>query len=484
MNINFYKFSKKINSTKQPSSSTTYTQLDCKLKEPSSVIRPTLQVSGLTNPFKFNYCYIPTFTRYYFIKNWAYVSGLWECELNIDVLASYKTDIGNSSLYVLRSASDFNGHIKDDAYPPTYDTVEINNYASDDTVYDSTLGTHVSNYFSKDYTSGYFVLGVVGGDVNGVTYYGIQASNFASLINDLVSYVPEDIEDVGSALAKQITNPLQHITSCFWYPSSPGGFETTRTIKFGYYGISVDNVSILGSGASQGPIIHRFSKSYSITDHPQVDKSSSKYYYLNTTPYTFRKLIFNPFGAIPIDTSKITFGAPSTSIQVEWYVDFTTGIADLYVNSEAIELGSATAQFGVPIKVSQIMENFITSLGSAAKTGIAIGAANAYLPGVALVTGVMGVSSAIAEGYQTSVNTIGSNGTFLPFKSKRPFISSLFYKITNVDNTNLGRPLCETKTLNTLSGFTVCRSGNLSIQCYDQELQMIKDYLEGGFYYE
>ena len=42
---------------------------------------------------------------------------MWTATLNVDVLASYKTAIGNASPYVLRSSHTYDKEIKDTLYP-------------------------------------------------------------------------------------------------------------------------------------------------------------------------------------------------------------------------------------------------------------------------------------------------------------------------------------------------------------------------------
>ena len=99
MNVTFYTFSKRVNSTAQPVSGTDYTVI---LKEPSSVISPRLDLiwSGTGSPTAFNYAYISDFGRYYWVTNWEYHDRKWTCSLTVDELASWKTEIWSSGKYV------------------------------------------------------------------------------------------------------------------------------------------------------------------------------------------------------------------------------------------------------------------------------------------------------------------------------------------------------------------------------------------------
>ena len=103
--VNFYNFAKRENSTARPSGGTSF---NCILKSESSIINPTieLQLSIDTAP-SYNYAYIPSYNRYYFVKEWTFNNRLWSASLSVDVLATYKTEIGNSFLYVTRSSAAF-----------------------------------------------------------------------------------------------------------------------------------------------------------------------------------------------------------------------------------------------------------------------------------------------------------------------------------------------------------------------------------------
>lgn len=83
------------------------------LKDDTSAVTPTLILSAPLPP-NYNYCYIPTFKRYYFIPDSAVVVGkLLEIELKCDVLMTYLTEINNSAVIVRRSSNKGNKLIPD-----------------------------------------------------------------------------------------------------------------------------------------------------------------------------------------------------------------------------------------------------------------------------------------------------------------------------------------------------------------------------------
>ena len=102
MQATFYQFAKRTNSTKLPSGGQGF---GIDLKAPCNIIDPEIKIATQSDPTGFNYCYLPTFSRYYWVKNWTYSDGLWNASLTVDTLASYRDQIGNSTEYVVRSSA-------------------------------------------------------------------------------------------------------------------------------------------------------------------------------------------------------------------------------------------------------------------------------------------------------------------------------------------------------------------------------------------
>ena len=63
------------------------------LRDESSVINPSFIIQN-ENLSSYNYCYISSFNRYYFINNITSIrNGLWKIDCSVDVLMSYKQEI-------------------------------------------------------------------------------------------------------------------------------------------------------------------------------------------------------------------------------------------------------------------------------------------------------------------------------------------------------------------------------------------------------
>lgn len=78
--------------------------VDIRLKENTNLISPTLILSNMVGVdlLKCNYCYLDQFERYYFIRDISVNKGLYNVNLECDVLESFKGDILSSSGKVSR----------------------------------------------------------------------------------------------------------------------------------------------------------------------------------------------------------------------------------------------------------------------------------------------------------------------------------------------------------------------------------------------
>lgn len=111
-------FSKRKNSTKRPG--ITGTILNVTLMEPTSIMRPTFIITNVN--FTWNYCKFGG--RYYFINNITSIDKeriALECQ--IDVLATWKSNIMGSNAFIKRAAWATGHLIADPLNPPTNDLV-------------------------------------------------------------------------------------------------------------------------------------------------------------------------------------------------------------------------------------------------------------------------------------------------------------------------------------------------------------------------
>ena len=98
MEVRFYNFSKRNNSTKIPTGG--YKSFNCLIKESSSIVNPKLKIQ--TDVIAaYNYAYIPQWNRYYFVNDAVSEDNMWIVYLEEDSLATYKDAIGNTSCNIM-----------------------------------------------------------------------------------------------------------------------------------------------------------------------------------------------------------------------------------------------------------------------------------------------------------------------------------------------------------------------------------------------
>ena len=454
----FYTFSKRINSTKQPTGSgTTY---DIILKDGCSVINPEIQLDlGLGSaPAGYNYCYIAAFNRFYWISNWRFENRLWTAQCKVDPLSSFKSAIGASNCYVTRAASSYNLRIVDNFYPAlAKNTHEANTITSP---FDKSAGTYVVGIMGKG----------AGGNGGAVTYYAGDSSAIKTLVNYMLSSPSSyGVKEISEELLMCIFNPLQYIVSCMWFPFSVPTMN--GDVDVGWWNVS-------GSGLKRVSTLE-WGTNF-IIDIPKHPKAATRGQYLNLPPYASYKMEAGPWGIIPLDNFNLI---DDTSMYCDYKVDLMTGTGRLNIKfrDKLAYEGIYTAQIGVPVQLGQNMFN------QGALTGAGVGAINTITsavygnPAGMITNGLSSIGNAAAV-TQSIPSMMGSNGTMAFFNGFG--ILADFLDIADEDLQSKGRPLCQAKTISSLSGFIMCQDADPDISCTDGELAEIVGYMNGGFFYE
>ena len=453
--VNLYTLSKRDNSTKRPTG--TGTSFSCIIKSGSGILHPTitLDLGKTSDPSQYNYAYIPNFDRYYFIEEWYFDRALWTASLKVDVLATYKTEIGNSNLYVMRCASEHDGNIIDTLYPAKSGC----SFASDTKTNPWTQGmTYVVGIISKSATCG------------SQTHYGLLRSAFTGLCSWLLSdVVTEDRgfswDDCSQELQRSLVDPLQYIKTCVLLPVPIGDTHGTTGATVNVNGWATNTT---GKVLTENDAIVK-SYSFSIQKHPDT---ASRGNYVNSAPFTAITLTVPPFGSFDIDTS---VSCNASTVDVTIRIDQVTGKGTMTVSCNGIILNRIESQIGIPISMSSVTRDF---LGTASNVGGAIGN---FLTGD-VVGGLSGIGNAI-QSLQARSNTIGTTGSYGSLLGDFRLDHQFFRPIAD-DNTHNGRPLCAKRTLNTLSGYMLIQDGDVAINGTSTEDAEVRNYLETGFYYE
>lgn len=474
--IRLYRFSKRPNSTGIPVYANFQYNLQCVALDDTSIIEPVVRIkASIASLANCNYARIADWNRWYFIRDMVLeTGGTVLLYLSVDVLASYRTAILASTQYVLRADSQYDGTIVDQFYPTKVDTEFDNAFLSvtyngnDYDCAELVSNQYLSDYFTRLITQGEFVIGVIGENATGISYYSLNYTNFKNLLANLMAFTPSNMSDVSSGIAKVLADPMQYITTCFWVPYAGQVSQTARSIKFGYYSISCT------AGLLNADDYCHFMTYCDVPKHPQAN---SRGLYLNTAPFTSLTLYFNPFGEIQLDTIAL---ATAEKLRIEWYYDCTKGNAELFVynnNTGEIAYHGYEDKLGVSIQLTQLTVNSLQTGQSILDTIGNIFKGN--------IGGIFGSIGNAVESQQPKVSKSGSEGSFLNYRSLRPMFRAQFNKIVDEDRVNVGRPLCQRVQLDTLSGYIQCGNASIAIDnALQRENDMIVNYLNDGIFVE
>lgn len=289
MNIKVWSdFSKRINSTKRPSGDGT--SITVRLKENTSMVAPVFILTG--NDFHFNY--VQAFGRFYFVSNvQSVVNDMSQIECAIDVLATYKEEIGSYVAYVERSASN-------------YDTAVIDSLisAQQKVVSAAKADTAISNYS----TTGSYALRMQGkggidqyiGSYEGIStilYQAYNIDNFIDQYNEIeFDNVTGGIEQLRKILFSLGYDPSRYIVSLLWFPFDIGGTGTNECYM-GFYdlgpigGVTKSGLQTIIAGGSVSIPSRYFG------DFRDYDNTWSRY-----------SLYFPGVGEVSLDASSLSNG--------------------------------------------------------------------------------------------------------------------------------------------------------------------------------
>ena len=107
------------------------------LREDCSVIDPVIKFEGTvgTNLTTCNYAYITEFDRYYYINNIVCVGNLFELQMHVDVLMTYRSGIRTNSAVIARQEKNYNLYLQDGVFKtysqPHYEIKQFGNGFTD-----------------------------------------------------------------------------------------------------------------------------------------------------------------------------------------------------------------------------------------------------------------------------------------------------------------------------------------------------------------
>lgn len=502
--VSFYTFNKRLNSTLRPT--TQPVVYDCKIMDPAGILAPVvdLKLPDTGNPSGLNYAYIDAWQRYYYVRDWVYISGIWRAQLQVDVLASWRDQIGAQTAYIARSSAAFNGRVGDSTYP---------------ILAGNTMQTTVGpNPFTNDFANGWYIVGIINSDqsaIGGISYYGMRSAEFQVFRNLMFGNLDwaGTITDVETSVVKMLANPFQYIASVMWFPFAPASYTTVDRITFGYWSVSctahrLTNITVGGTAYVTVP------------KHPLA---ANRGYYLLCEPYSSYYMDFPPFGAFTVPAEMLV---DSNQISMNWACDLITGRGRLMLYNDSNNLINVVeGQIGISVQIASAapdvgglvnqlldraagkeinpnaaatikprlmasaagnaLDDIMESAGlPSIHSGTSYGSEPAPNTGVfdGIKTFVSNVTSAIMQHYYP-MQTVGNNSGYLNYTYSLRLIGT-FARIADEDNQDRGRPLCEFRQINTIPGFIQVADAHLTVPATLSEQEEINITAAAGFFWE
>lgn len=506
----FYNFSKKINSTHQP---TTGFRIDGYFRHPFSLLSPVIRIEQFNNIFPYNYCSwvdpSVNMTRYYWIreKTW-FPNNIVELVLEEDPLATFKPQIAGSEFFVTRCGYRYNPLITDNTYPA------LNGYDigfGTFTPLDPLNGFYVVAFAMKNKETGtppadYPRFAVIGG----IQYFAFSPED----LNSLLSWINEDA--VTGDWADY--NPVEHIISIKYVPIEVERVQrssTTVPIFEHNSGGSVKNHITDSHYQYIIPSDNRvgYVESIAFPNHPDFDLDGGDMSYLNYPPYTELKLKAGPFGEIELSKNMIDKD-DTRQFDIHVDIDLISGLSRLQIFSNT-NIVYSTEDYSCCIDIAITAERFnkysdilrrdinrdLGMMGSGVTAGIgavSMGAGIALNSAGSILNGGSMVANAITTGVATLANnkidsylatipessTKGTNGTWMKIRENWR-LSWTFRRISGNARSKIGQPLFALATIGTLSGIVVCSGASFeSDKATLIEITMINDFLNNGFFME
>ena len=468
--VNLYAFSKRSNSTLRPSGNGFIT--NCEAFEPVNIMAPLMKFN-LSAPIDYNYMYVQSWDRYYWINSWTFIQGIWEASCSIDPLSSWRNSIGNMTEYILRSSYTYDGDIMDMTYPLQAHTDVTRKDMPGWSVSATATGVHVVGIVGQKGLTEYYLID----DLEEFGSYMFTSNTDPNDPHKLwLSVIADDPGVQGGGFASFMRaqfNPLQYVVSCMWFPFSLPHAAMKTKVYFGYFDSGYQAYKIDHSS------YNLFSSFINLEHHPQEDRGL----YLNFAPYTRLRLSALPWGEVDLDTTKFA-NRSMNCIFLEGWLDPVTGSTKLYVSNGDDEIILVlVGQIGVTEQLSQVLKDNLSTVtgGLSAVAGVTQMATGNILGGIA--TAVSGIGNAVAAQYP-DVSTTGTNGARIAVCPTKIWLTITHQLIVEEDRPNHGRPLCERRKISSVPGYLVISDPDVSIPATKEEIEQIRTFMVNGFFYE
>ena len=426
-----------------------------------------------------NYVHIPEFNRYYFVDNITSVNqNLWQIDLTVDTLMSFKDDILNLECIVARNEYEYDDMIVDNQLFTKYDN-EVIEYEPDDPVNPDYRFTKLGKT-SQIFNYPFIIVTRGGWNASGETIIynqDIISNNevLPSISNELVApyfysfsksiLLLTSILQLQSFLAGLDSKTYSYIDSITTYPFDievNNVLPDERDIYLG--GHRIGSSTGYGTKYPQSPYIY-------IADFTIKGDNFKSY-----EPYSNYELYLPYHGWINLKASDIL----NNRLIVCYTVDYENVSSSVYVIDATNNklLYSAACNLGIKFSITQDNSYDINNqrlsntlnmiLGGLSNTiGVGTSVAAGQYGGVAKggINAINQLSQGIIKNnslYVTASSTVSSSAEALmtPQRVRVRITRTKTYEPDNYASI-YGKPLNQAKKLSTLKGMTVCESFHL-----------------------
>ena len=170
------------------------------------------------------------------------------------------------------------------------------------------------------------------------------------------------------------------------------------------------------------------------------------------------------------------FSSPVIDFMVK--IDLITGMGILEFRNAGLGgtvFHVSRSQIGIPIQISQMSTDVLGTAGSGLE---AVGHAFSFDFGKAVAGIMSSVTSALPK-----LTSTGSNGSIIEYQGD-PHILCEYATQVEINNAHAGKPLCEMHNPSSLRGYMMCENAKIELNATSDEINYVRDALNGGFYYE
>ena len=461
-------FSKRVNSTKQPTGGTT---VDVLLKDECDILNP----SFILNTTNFDINYVQAFGNYYFAYPINLDGHRTEIKCSLDHLATFKSQIGSYRGFVEYTSSSSKLTISDPRNTPTTEIIHSNKafqWSSGFTF--NQTGCYILAYLSDTASTG--IVSYIALD-----WYGLHQLAYAFFTQNIIDEVK-----------KQFNAITDSLVSLIWLPISLNdvGGTYTSNIHIGSKDVQISDTG----GYLLSNRVKDFSTSSIILTYPvapyDFDITDT---YLSRAPYVTASLFLPFIGNVPISEDLIS--AFHNGIYIDGSIDLFTGdiVYKLHIGSEKAATYNGCIATHMPIS-SASYNAFGVATGSLVTIGgvasIAGGLLTGNLPMAAGGVGAVasGAVSAVKSA-QLTTQISGSNSSAIGLKLGDVPIITLFVAVAAEKHplnfkAEQGMPYYETALISSLSGFVKTSNASVPIPGDGAEQDTVNNYLNSGIYYE